>query len=117
MISASNSALSALQAFSTKIQSNSNNIANANTEGLKKTRVTMAEVFPQGVRAQVDRVTLPGNGVFQETNDGLELVELANVELSAEIPEMNLGSVFYKANLKTIETVNEMTGALLDLKS
>jgi flagellar hook protein FlgE len=117
MISAYSSALTALQAFGTKIQSNGNNIANANTDGFKKTRVTLAEVLPQGVRAQVDTVTLPGTSVFQETNDGLELVELSNVELSSEIPEMNLGSQFYKANLKTIETVNEMTGALLALKS
>jgi flagellar basal-body rod protein FlgC len=91
MISAYQSGLSALQAFGTKIQSNSNNIANANTEGFKKTRVTLAETAPQGVKA--------------------------NVELSSEIPEMNLNSRFYQANLKTIETVNDMTGTLLDLKS
>ncbi len=117
MISAYNSALTALQAFGTKIQSNSNNIANANTDGFKKTRVTMAEVLPQGVRAEVDKVSTPGTSIFQETNKGLDLVELSNVELSSEIPEMNLNTQFYKANLKTLETVNEMTGALLNLKS
>jgi flagellar basal-body rod protein FlgC len=117
MISAYNSALTALQAFGTKIQANSNNIANANTDGFKKTRVIMAEALPQGVKAQVDTVTVPGTSVFQETNKGLELVELSNVELSSEVPEMNLASQFYKANLKTVETVNEMTGALLALKS
>jgi flagellar hook protein FlgE len=117
MISAYNSALSALQAFSTKIESNSNNIANANTAGFKKTRVTMAEVLPQGVKAAVDKVTTPGTNVFQETNEGLNLVELSNVDLSSEIPDMNLNSQFYKANLKTLEVANEMTSALLDLKS
>jgi flagellar hook protein FlgE len=117
MISAYNSALTALQAFGTKIQSNSNNIANANTDGFKKTRVTMAEVLPQGVRAEVDKVNSPGASIFQETSKGLDLVELSNVELSSEIPEMNLSSHFYKANLKTLETVNEMTRAVLDLKS
>ena len=30
---------------------------------------------------------------------------------------MKLNSTMYKANLKTIETVNDMTGTLLDLKS
>lgn len=117
MISAYQSALSGLQAFGTKIQANSNNIANANTDGFKKTRVTMSEVLPQGVQAEVEKVNTPGTSVFQETGNGHDLVELSNVELSSEIPEMNLSSQFYKANLKTIETVNEMTGTLLDLKS
>jgi len=117
MISAYQSGLSALQAFGTKIQSNSNNIANANTEGFKKTRVTLAETAPQGVKANVEKVNTPGTAVFQETGTGMDLVELSNVELSSEIPEMNLNSRFYQANLKTIETVNDMTGTLLDLKS
>ncbi len=117
MISAYNSALSALQAFGTKIQSNSNNIANVNTDGFKKTRVTMAEMLPQGVRAEVEKVNSAGTNVFQETSEGLNLVELSNVELSSEIPEMNMNSQFYKANLKTLETASDMTGTLLDLKS
>ena len=117
MISAYQSGLSALQAFGTKIQSNSNNIANANTEGFKKTRVTLAESMPQGVKANVEKISTPGTTVFQETGAGTDVVELSNVELSSEIPEMNLNSRFYQANLKTIETVNDMTGTLLDLKS
>ena len=117
MISAYQSGLSALQAFGTKIQSNSNNIANANTEGFKKTRVTLAESVPQGVQANVEKINTPGTTVSQETGAATDLVELSNVELSSEIPEMNLNSRFYQANLKTIETVNDMTGTLLDLKS
>ena len=38
MISAYQTALSGLQAFSTKLQSNGNNIANANTDGFKRIR-------------------------------------------------------------------------------
>ena len=117
MISAYQSALSAFQAFGTKIEANSNNIANANTDGFKKNRVTLAEVQPQGVKAQVSKVTTPGAEVFQETSGGLSRVELSNVELSSEIPEMNMNSQLYKANLKTLETVNEMAGTLLDIKS
>ena len=117
MISAYNSALSALQAFGTKIQSNSNNIANANTDGFKKTRVNMTSVDPQGVRAQVDKINTPGTSVYQETSNGQDLFELSNVDLGSEIPEMSLNSAMYKANLKTIETVNQMTGELLNIKS
>jgi flagellar basal-body rod protein FlgC len=117
MISAYQSALSALQAFGTKMQSHADNIANANTDGFKKTRVTLAEVQPQGVRATVDKVNTPGPIIFQETGAGLDPVELSNVELNSEIPEMNLNSHLYKANLKTIETADEMAGALLKIIS
>lgn len=117
MISGYQSALSALQAFGTKIQSNANNIANANTDGFKKTRVTMAEVLPQGVRAHVDKTETAGSSILQETAEGLDVVELSNVELSSEIPDLNLNSYFYKANLKTLKAVNEMTDTLLNLKS
>ena len=117
MISAYQSALTGLQAFGTKLQSNSNNVANANSEKFKKTIVTNASVDPLGVKAQVSKTSSPGDSVYQETNTGTELVELSNVDLATELVDMNLNSTMYKANLKTIETVSDMTGALLDLKS
>lgn len=117
MISAYQSALTGLQAFGTRLQSNSNNIANANTDGFKKTMVTNASVHPQGVKALVNKVSDPGPTVFQETAGGMELVEQSNVDPAKELVDMNLNSTMYKANLKTIETVNDMTGALLNLKS
>lgn len=117
MISAYQSALSALQAFGTKIQANSNNIANANTDGFKKSRITMTEVLPQGVKAEVNNVNTPSTTIFQKTSAGPSGVELSNVDLTSELPEMNMNSRLYKANLKTLEAVNEMTGALLDIKS
>lgn len=117
MIPAYQSTLSALQAFGTKIQSHANNIANANTDGFKKTRVMMSETQPRGVKATVDQVNIPGPTIFQESATGLDPVELANVDLGTEIPELNLTSQLYKANLKTIETTEEMTGALLKIIS
>jgi flagellar basal-body rod protein FlgC len=117
MISAYNTALSALQSFGTKLQSNSNNIANANTDGFKRTRVTNASTEPSGVKAQVDKINSPGPEIYEETSSGYDVVELSNVDLGVEIPDMNLNATMYKANLKTIETVSEMTGELLNLKA
>jgi len=117
MISGYNSALSALQSFGTKLHSNSNNIANANTNEFKRTRVLNATVDPTGVKAQVEKVETAGAIAFEETSNGYDQVELSNVDLGVEIPDMNLNSSMYKANLKTIETVNEMTGELLKLKA
>jgi flagellar basal-body rod protein FlgC len=78
--------------------------------------VTNASTEPAGVKAQVEKVNTPGASVYEETGNGYDQVELSNVELGTEIPDMNLNSTIYKANLKTIETVNEMTGELLNLK-
>ncbi|TKB05729.1 flagellar basal body rod C-terminal domain-containing protein [Desulforhopalus sp. IMCC35007] len=117
MISAYNTALSALQSFGTKLQSNSNNIANANTDGFKRTRVTNASTEPSGVKAQIDKINSPGPVTYEATNSGYDVVELSNVDLSVEIPDMNLNATMYKANLKTIETVSEMAGELLNMKA
>lgn len=117
MISASSSALSALQAFGTKIQSNANNIANANTDGYKKTRVNLASKAPQGVQAEIEKSKMAGPTVYQEGESGSEAVELSNVDLGNEIPEMMLSSTYYKANLKTIQIENEMLGSLLQVKA
>lgn len=117
MISGYNSALSALQSFGTKLHSNSNNIANANTNEFKRTRVINTTADPTGVKAEVEKVETAGPKVFEETSSGYDQVELSNVDLGVEIPDMNLNSSMYKANLKTIETINEMTGELLKLKA
>ncbi len=116
MITAYQSALSGLKAFGTKIQANSNNIANAQTNGFKRNQVTNSAVAPRGVKATVSQVSSPGPSVFQETATGKD-VELSNVDLATELVDMNLNSTLYKANQKTMENVNEMTGMLLQIKS
>jgi flagellar basal-body rod protein FlgC len=115
--SAQNSAMAGLSAFSTRINSNANNIANANTDGFKKTRVTLASTENGGVAAQVEKIQTPGAVVYQEGTAGQEEVELSNVDLGQEIPEMNINSTLYKANLKTLQVADEMTGSILKLKA
>ena len=117
MISAYNSAISGLQTFATRLHSNSNNIANANTNGFNRTRVINTTAEPTGVKAVTEKVDTAGPTVYTETGGGYDQVQLSNVDLGVEIPDMNLNSSMYKANLKTIETVNEMTGELLKLKA
>ena len=65
MISAYQSALSALQAFGTRINSNANNIANSLTDGFKRTGVNLASMQPQGgVKATVAKVNSQGPMVY-----------------------------------------------------
>jgi flagellar hook protein FlgE len=117
MISAYQSALSALQAFGTGINSNANNIANSLTNGYKRTRVTYSETKPQGVSAQAEKVNTPGPSIYEQTNNGNELVEQSNVDLANELTDMTVTSNYYQANLKTIQTSDQMLGSLLNIKA
>lgn len=117
MIAGYQSALSGLQAFGTKLSSTSNNIANANTDGFKRTRVTNSSVEPHGVKANVEKVETAGTSVYKETTQGQELTELSNVDLASELTDMIVSEHMYKANLKTIKTLDELSGSLIDLKS
>ena len=47
----------------------------------------------------------------------MELIEQSNVDLGQELPEMSLNSRFYEANLKTLQTADEMLGSLLKIKA
>ena len=117
MIPAVNSALSGLQAFDTKMNSNANNIANVSTEGYKKSRVILGNQAPQGVNASVETVDSPGTMMLEDTNDGSKFVELSNVDLAEELPDSQVNARFYQANLKTLQTADEMTENLLDIKA
>ena len=117
MISAYQSATSALQAFSTRINSNANNIANSRTDGYKRTNVTLA-AQPQGsVVATVSTVNTEGPTAYQETSSGLEPIEQSNVDLVSELTDMTMNADAYKANLKTIQTADQMSKSLLDIKA
>lgn len=116
MIPAMQSALSALSAYSIKIGTNANNIANASTEGFKKSRVILSPAQPQGVQAQTEQVETPGTMVYEQTSKGMELVEQSNADIAEEIPAMSLNANFYKANLKTLQVADEMLGSLLKTK-
>ncbi|PIE57438.1 MAG: flagellar biosynthesis protein FlgC [Desulfobulbus propionicus] len=117
MMSGLSSALSGLQAVQTKVENNANNIANLNTDGFNKSRVLLTEKSPQGVQAEVEEVDTPGYYQLERTGDGQEMIEKSNVDLGEEIPEMIVNKKSYGANLKTIETIDQMTGQLLDTQA
>ncbi len=117
MISGVNAALSGLLAIQKKVDSTANNIANADSDGYKKTRVTLTTAEPQGVQANIQQINTPGPQVLEQTSKGEVLVEKSNVELTEELPSLMLSRRFFQANLKTIQTQDEMLGSLLDIKS
>ena len=117
MIPPVHSALSALQAYGTKIQANANNIANSGTEGYKRTRVTLATTEANGVKTVLDKPDIEGPMIYEQTGNGLELIEQSNVDLGREFPEMMLNTHFYTANLKTLQTADRMLESVLNIKA
>lgn len=117
MVSAVQAALSGLQAYQTRLANTANNVANVNTDGFKKSRVLLAEQLPQGVAASVERVETPGAQVQQQTPEGYDFVELSNVDLGEEMTEQMISRHAFSANLKTLQTADEMTRSIIDIKT
>lgn len=117
MIAGIQSALSGLQAYAKTIENNANNVANVNSSGFKKNRVLLEEQAPEGVRASVERVDTPGAVVAEQASRGTEMVELSNVDLGEEFPDMIRNVHGYKANLKIVQAADAMLQGLLDLKA
>ena len=110
-------AVSGLQAFADKLSSSANNVANLNTEGFKKTRILMSAEESMGVRATAEKVNDPGPFVVTLTSKGQEMVELSNVDLGEEMPDLLVTRHGFAANLKTLQVEDEMTRNLLDIRS
>jgi flagellar basal-body rod protein FlgC len=114
MSNAINIALTALSAFEKKNDVIANNIANVNTDGFKKSRATMAEADPSGVKPSVERVNTPGDIVTLEGAPPTTR-ETSNVSTEEEIIALDVNTFHYEANLKAVETAEEMQGTLFDL--
>lgn len=111
MTSISNN-ISALRALDQKQATTANNIANSETDEFKKSR-TLIEEGQQGTpTAKNQVVNTPGPQILEA--DG-SMRELSNVDLVDEITEMVPTKHAYEANLKAIQTENEMTDSTLDL--
>jgi flagellar basal-body rod protein FlgC len=108
MIHPMGAALSGLKAFARKTAVTAHNVANWNTEGFEKRRALLEEASPSGVRAKIDRVdaTAAGSGETRRTSD---------VDLEGEMGSLITARHGYGANLKTLQTWEEMTEAAIDL--
>lgn len=101
MIASINSSASVLEAYSTKMGATAHNVANVNTEDFNKTQVTFSEDAQSSVKAVVSTSAESGGGS-------------GGVDLAEEFSGMIGTQAGYDANLKTIQTQNEMTGRLIN---
>ncbi len=115
MISTLGTSVSAVTSFRNKMDVTANNIANVNTDGFKKSRATLKEGKYGGVETQIQEINTPGS-IRLETIDGeLTEIESSNVDLAEELTETIITKTGHESNLKTLKTVDDMIGSLLDV--
>jgi flagellar hook protein FlgE len=98
MAEVTNIAVSALSAYTLKQTVTANNVANLNSSNFKASAVAMQASQGRGVRAT--------------TTQGSD-----RVEISREATDMILTSNGFKANLKVLQTADEMSKELLNIKA
>ncbi|HJV89880.1 MAG TPA: flagellar basal body rod C-terminal domain-containing protein [Holophagaceae bacterium] len=100
------SALSGLQAASTRRQAGGNNVANLLSDGYQATRVDLADQPSGGVRVEkVSKDESPG------TPGG------SNVDPAREFTNSFVDGLLYNASLKVVQTEDERLKSTLDLKA
>lgn len=108
MLNAMNTAVSGMRAQELQLNSTANNVANSQSEGYVPSDVTMAEGANGGVRAQLQKpVAAPGVAQEAETKP-------SQVDLAKEMVDMVASKPMYQANMKSVDTADQMTGFLLD---
>lgn len=117
MLSAISSAVSGLQAYSQKTQATANNVANMNTDGFQRDVVTFSSQVPQGVSANVTKDLSPGAQVEENTGSGTEMVEQSNTELATEMTDLITERNGLSANIKTLQTTDQMMQSLIDIRA
>ncbi len=110
--------MNAIQAVAERFNRTGRNIANLNTDGYKADRVVFGEgPEPGTVQANVSVDLSPGPVRAEETEEGMELVEMSNVDLAKEMVNMMIDQRSIEANLKALKTADQMLGTIIDIKS
>ncbi len=115
MIGSMGTSVAALKALGTKMDVTAKNVANINSEGYKKSRATLNDAANGGVTVDVERIDTPGPAVTPTDGDEGTKREQSNVNLTEEMADMITTRHGYNANLKAVETRNDMLGAALDI--
>ena len=124
MVSPLSVALSGLAVAAKRAFVSANNIVNTYSAGdgqagsvFKPQTVKQVSVSPAGVRAVTRPITPASIPVYSPDHPAADkdgLVQMPNVSLEREIVNLKMAMISYRANLKVIETADEMAGELLD---
>lgn len=115
MLRAVGAALSGLSFFRKRIDVAANNLANMSTPGYKKQRVVVSQNEVGHPQADIVRVNTPGVPLPDPVEG--QPRESSNVDPATEIVDMQSAVRGFQANLKTIQTEDEILRSLLDTKA
>jgi len=115
MIDGTYAASSALNAFSKKLAVVSNNVANMNTDGYKKSRAVLKEGQNGGVEVSTQKIDTPGSLIPYEEGSNVQVKETSNVDLAEEKVHMISAQRGHEANVKSLEAQNELRETILDI--
>ncbi len=109
--------LSGLSALGKKHQVAANNVANAQTDGFKKSRTELVEAPAPafGVEAQVRQSETPGPEAFEDTSQGKQLVQQPNVDLGEEMANLLVAQRAFEMNVAALRAQDESVGTLMDI--
>ncbi len=115
MISSIDNNLSALNAFGTRLDVTANNIANINSENFKKSQTVNIEGEIGGVKTEIRKVDTGSVKPSPASTEKTAGPQPSNVDLTEEIPGAMIDEKGFQANLKFIQTREEMLGSVLDI--
>ena len=106
-------ALSGIQTGGKMLNVGAHNIANAQTNGFKRTRALPVELSTGGVTVTLNKDLRPGPQIF--SNEDSFIREGSNVDLAEEIIG-NLQAVnLIEANIASVHLQDKVLGSLLDI--
>jgi flagellar hook protein FlgE len=107
--------VSGLQAFSKQIAISANNVANALSDDFKSSRAINTQEENNQVTSTITQTNNPGPLVEDPLKNDGSLKELSNTDIAEEFVQQISAQQGFNANVKTIQTIDETTGSLLDL--
>ena len=116
MISSISGTVSALQALGTKMAVSANNVANVESDAFKKSRAVLEEGERNEVTVDIEKIDTPGPVITEFQGDKEVERELSNVDLGEELPHSMSTQRSYEANLKVLQTQDEMLQSVIDIK-
>ncbi|MFZ6778455.1 flagellar basal body rod C-terminal domain-containing protein [Undibacterium sp. Ji83W] len=105
-VSALNSGLSGLKAYTRALDSSGHNVANASTSGFVPQQVSFQEQPAGGVIANISR-----------EGSSLASQELSGTDLTSEIVQSLQFKTGFDLSAKIIKTADELLGTLIDIKA
>lgn len=117
MINSLGNNLAGLKAYSTQVNASAHNIANVNTDEFKSQDAIVQEDQNSQPKAVVRKDNSPGAVKQTISEDGKEkLQEMSNTDIAKEMVKTISAEKAYTANLKTVETQDQMAGSIINIK-